>query len=122
MMAPAHGLGVYRAAFYTVAAVVFMLAIEPGPGGVSVFDWDHALAFFTLAGLLDFSYPAIPFGGLKWTTLIGYGLLIEVVQYLLPSRTFSLFDLLADALGIGIYLASRPALQRVPFLSWRWGK
>ena len=122
---PAYRLIVYRVAFYTVATIILLLATEPGDEAVDLFDWDkldHAFAFLTLAGLLDFSYPNTPFRGLKWAALIGFGLFIECVQYLLPTRSFSLFDLLADAVGIGIYLLSRPVLRGIPFLSWRWSE
>ena len=42
------------------------------------------------------------------TTSIGYGVIIECIQYLLPYRSFSLLDILADAVGaIGGYWVFR---------------
>ena len=122
---PAHRLIIARVGFYAVALIVFLLAIEPGEEAVDLLGWDkldHALAFVTLALLLDLSYPNTCFRGRKWAALLGYGLFIECVQYLLPTRTFSLFDLLADAAGIGIYLMSRPALSGLPFSNRRWSE
>jgi VanZ family protein len=35
--------------------------------------------------------------------LLGYGLAIEIIQYILPYRSFSLLDLAADAFGLLAY-------------------
>jgi VanZ family protein len=74
----------------------------------------HILAFFTLALLLDFSFPSSRFGFSKIAALLGYGLLIEVVQYFLPYRTFSLLDWAADGMGVALYGFSLPLLRRGP--------
>ncbi len=106
----------YRTLFYTLLVVILMLATQPGDTAVDVLGWDkldHVLAFVVLACLIDLSYPDLPFRLLKPVALLGYGLAIESVQYLLPTRTFSLFDLLADGVGIAFYLAGRPAVFAV---------
>lgn len=62
----------------------------------------HALMFFFLAFLCShtlgkkYGYKAI-------FLLAMFGLAIEVSQYFLPWRSFSLFDWLADIIGIIIY-------------------
>lgn len=80
----------------------------------------HILAFFCLAFVLDFSFPESSFDLLKILPLLAYGLIIEVVQYHLPYRTFSLLDLLADSGGIVIYVFIIPLLRQVPVLKLRW--
>jgi VanZ family protein len=80
----------------------------------------HILAFAYLAFLLDFAMPDSNFNLLKIIPLFGYGLIIEFVQYFLPYRTFSILDMLADGVGIMIYLLIIPLLKYVPFLKRRW--
>lgn len=80
----------------------------------------HMLAFYVLALLCDFSFPASGFSYRKALVVLGYGLLIEFIQYFLPYRSCSLFDLGADGVGIVAYWLSLPALQYVPVLRQRW--
>ena len=80
----------------------------------------HAAAFVTLALLVDFSFPASRFGTAKILLLLGYGVGIEAVQYFLPHREASAWDVLADGLGIAAYMLSVPALKRMPWLRLRW--
>jgi VanZ family protein len=56
----------------------------------------------------------------KALPLFAYGLVIEIVQYHLPYREFSLWDLAADGLGLLIYPISYPLLKRLPILAPRW--
>jgi VanZ family protein len=81
---------------------------------------NHILAFYVLGFLADFSFPRKEFGFSKVLSLLGFGLLIEVIQYFLPYRTFSLYDLGADAAGLAVYWASLPALKHLPLLRRRW--
>jgi VanZ family protein len=80
----------------------------------------HLLAFYVLALLTDFSFPDSRLNLPKTALLLGYGLLIEIIQYFLPGRLCSVYDLTADVLGIMIYWASLPALKYVPLLRRRW--
>lgn len=80
----------------------------------------HIMAFAYLAFLLDFAMPDSDFNLLKIIPLLGYGLMIEFVQYFLPYRTFSILDMLADVAGIMIYLLIIPLLKYIPFLKRRW--
>jgi VanZ family protein len=77
-------------------------------------------AFLVLAALLDFSLPRQEFTLAKAGALLGYGLLIEIVQYFLPFRQFSLLDLAVDALGLAAYALLRPLCRRLPILRERW--
>jgi VanZ family protein len=81
---------------------------------------EHTSAFLFLAFLLDFAWPRQPWGERKWLPLLGYGLLIELVQYFIPYREFSLWDLAADALGLIVYPLLFPLLKRIPGLAPRW--
>lgn len=80
----------------------------------------HVLAFFGLALLLDFSFPASPLDWRKILALLAFGLLIETIQYYLPYRTFSLLDWAADGLGIFVYGLALPGLRYLPVLRRRW--
>jgi VanZ family protein len=81
---------------------------------------EHTAAFLFLAFLLDFARPHQPWGERKWLPLFAYGLLIEIVQYFIPYREFSLWDLAADALGLLVYPLFFPLLKRIPGLASRW--
>ena len=81
---------------------------------------NHAFAFYTLALLVDFSWPRTPFRAPKFCPLLAYGLVIEVVQYFLAYRTFSVLDLGADAVGLFFYWFTVPLLLRIAPLSRRW--
>jgi len=81
---------------------------------------EHLLAFYGLALLADFSFRSTHFALNKALPLLGYGLLIEVVQHFIPYRDFSLLDLGADFLGLATYGASVPLLRRTPVLARRW--
>jgi VanZ family protein len=82
----------------------------------------HILTFVLLAFLLDFSFPASSFNLSKILPLLAYGMLIEVIQYFLPYRMFSLLDILADGIGLVIYTILIPMLKHVPFLRLRWSE
>ena len=120
-MRAAAPLWVCRGVFAFTLLVVSYLAFAPFPAAGPPLVSDkiqHAFAFYVLAGLLDFSWPRHPFGLRKFLALLAYGLGIECVQYFLPYRESSLFDLLADAAGQLLYLASIPLLRRLPIV-WR---
>ncbi len=80
----------------------------------------HFLAFYTLALLADFSFPEKGFGFIKIAPLFIYGIGIEVIQYHLPFRMFSLFDVAADTMGLILYRVSGPVLRSIPVLRRRW--
>jgi len=80
----------------------------------------HILAFYVLSFLVDFSFAKREFVTPKVLALLGYGLLIETIQYFLPYRTCSFLDLSADAVGIALYWLPQMALKYVPLLRTRW--
>lgn len=81
---------------------------------------EHLAAFLMLAFLTDFAFPRSPWNSKKFLLLLGYGLLLEVLQGLIPFRYFSVWDLAADALGLLIYPLILPLLQKLPWLASRW--
>lgn len=87
-----------------IAVLAFApLATDPGTGNDKL---NHLLAFGVLAALADWSFPNPEpgQGWIKWTILMAYALLIEAVQFFLPYREASGWDLLADGVGIGLYV------------------
>lgn len=73
---------------------------------------NHIFAFFVLSLLADFSFPEKKSFSSIFFPLMSYGMAIEIIQYFLPFRMFSLFDVAADALGIILYRLSLPLLQK----------
>ncbi len=90
---------------------------------VSVQDkLNHFVAFLVLAFLLDFSFPGSRFNTKKILLLFSYGVGLEVIQYYLPNRMFSLFDVGANILGLLGYSLLIPFIKRLPILKDRWVK
>lgn len=78
---------------------------------------EHVTAFLVLSLLVDLSLPLTSFVAVKLPALLGYGVLIEVVQHVLPRRAASLADLTADGVGIALYLlAAAPLARRLGLL------
>lgn len=78
--------------------------------------WDkanHFLAFFVLLALLDVAYPALHFLRHQIFILIGYGILLELLQSMVAGRDASLLDVAADCAGLAGYAIIRPVLLPV---------
>ena len=76
---------------------------------------NHIFAFFVLSLLAEFSFPENKFFAGIFLPLVGYGAAIEIIQYFLPYRMFSLFDITADALGIVLYKGAVSLLKKGTF-------
>jgi VanZ family protein len=98
------------AALITISYIAFSSSDMPEIATISD-KLNHFLAFLALSVLVDFSWPDTSFSGRKMLWLLGYGLGIEVVQYFLAYRSFSLFDLAADAAGMLLYRMTIPFLK-----------
>ena len=97
---------VYRIALAICIAVISFLAFAPlaGPVLTSNDKINHLAAFLVLAWLAEGAYPGRDLALPRLGLLVFYGLLIEMIQYHLPYRDFSLLDLAADVAGILAYV------------------
>ena len=106
--------------------LITCLAVWPTGTPVITTGWDksnHLLSFFVLLLLADFGWTeSVPMPA-KVLGLLCYGLIIELWQAAIPQRFFSLWDLVADGMGMTGYwlfrsrlLALRLPLQRLPFV------
>ena len=102
-----------RIALVTAIIGITCLAVMPGTTSLPSAGNDkinHILAFFLLSLLVDCSFPAAKFNYVKILSMLGYGLVIELIQLFIPSRSFSLYDLLADAVAVLGYIVFRELL------------
>lgn len=97
--------------------VISYLALSPAPPKALDSGWDklnHLAAFGSLAFCAF--YGAAHARG-RWLlaplALLGYGVLIELLQSQLPPRSAEAADVLADALGIALGLALAAAVARL---------
>lgn len=109
---------IYRVLFFSCIFVILFLATTSIQFEVIENIWDklkHSFAFFTLYVLFSLSYEkqTITY---KSLLLLFYGILIEFIQYFIPNRFFSFLDLLADAIGILIGIASYLILRKNNYL------
>ncbi len=74
---------------------------------------NHFVAFFVLSYCLDRGFPQQNFFKFKFLPLLGYGLLIEILQSGLAYREFSLWDLLTDGIAIAVYWVFRSPLRQL---------
>ena len=107
-----------RAALVLCLSIILWLALSPNPPGVTSYDKvNHIVAFFVLAGLLDYASVNIARFKGKVLPLLAFGLLIEVLQYWVGYRYFEWGDLIADGFGVAAYAVSRgflrPRIDRV---------
>lgn len=96
--------------------IITGMALTPSPGVIqqSVNDkLGHTLAFLVLASLTHASWPELKFSWRQIIPLASYGLAIEITQYFIPNRYFSLLDIVADCAGIGLYMLLIPLIIRL---------
>jgi len=96
----------YRILFVLAVIVTLILTLSVVSGfvhpGMFSDKLAHAIIFFILAFLLS-HWLGKQYGILAITALILFGLLIEVIQYYLPWRSFSYRDWAADIIGVIFY-------------------
>ena len=91
-----------------IAAVAFTLyaALAPGDDGAGLIPWDKAKHFIVFYGLTFLASLALP-KSRYWKiglVLLGFGIAIEILQGLpIVGRDADVFDIVADALGIGFF-------------------
>lgn len=96
----------FRTLFALALALLFYLALIPGPDIVQFVSWqdkiEHAAAFAALSVLGWLGWPRH-----VWRIAAGlllYGALIELAQGLTAYRFADFYDWLADAVGIAILI------------------
>ena len=104
-------------------ATILWLALSPAPpvDGLSFDKANHVGAFLVLSVLADLSFPERRSFWPAACLLIGFGALIEALQYWVGYRYFEVADFVANAVGITIYFLVRasfraridPVLKRV---------
>jgi len=103
--------------------IITILAVIPldYPEVAGINDkFSHIAAFYILSLLADYSFPETKLNPAKILSLLVYGVSIEWIQYYIPYREFSIFDILADAGGIMAYAILFPALKYLPLFRSRW--
>ena len=96
--------------------VILWLALSANPPrAAGLFDFDklnHLGAFFVLAVLTEYAFPKVSAIALKLLPLLGFGMLIEVLQYWVGYRYFEWLDVVADLAGLLLFLFARKTLRR----------
>ncbi|MEY4561130.1 MAG: hypothetical protein RLZZ618_407 [Pseudomonadota bacterium] len=103
-----------------VIAVCF-LALTPTPPSTVVRHWDklnHAVAFaaLTLSALLGL-WPHRTGSWRVFIPMLGFGVLIEILQMLVPGRSSEWADLVAD--GVGMAIGAALAFAATRWVRWR---
>lgn len=105
-----------KLAFWSCLGLITLLSLLPPPQLPPVDIWDkasHAIAYAALMLTGGIGYrlqvPILQIALL----LFGFGVTIEIAQYLMPGRSFSLYDMLANAAGIVAMLLVVLPLERL---------
>lgn len=107
----------WRAAFWGALMLATWGALRPTSGADWFPEQDKAQHLATYACLYLAGRPAFPEAGWRLpAALLAYGVGIELVQSLTPTRTMSFADVVADACGIALGVPLLGAAQR------RWPK
>lgn len=97
----------FKILFFIAVTAVLILAVVPSDH----IDFDylyedkikHATAFFTLSLLLNRASSTFQHRLRNMTALLAFGILIEIIQLLTPYRESSIYDVLADVVGILLF-------------------
>ena len=101
--------------FYICIIAIQYLATTSREIEVVQNSWDkanHFVAFMVLFVLLSFGYKHLNLAK-KIMILLLFAVQIEIVQYFIPCRSFSLLDIFADIVGIGIGYITAIIIQQV---------
>ena len=80
----------------------------------------HLMAFLVISGLFDAAWPRCSFNWQKALAVVAYGALIEILQSFTGYRDMSGADLVADIIGIGLYVIMIPLWRIIPIINIRW--
>ncbi len=85
---------------WCVATLVMVLPSSELPEVDMSDKTEHLLAFFALMVLAGLAYRDRLLLPVLAAWLVAYGIAIECVQFFIPSRSFSVLDMVADAAGV----------------------
>ena len=91
------------AAFWLVWCAATTLMLLPAQDLPQINIWDkaeHAGTFFSLMALAALAYYQKYSPQRLALLLIAYGIAIECIQFFIPSRSFSVLDIVADTTGV----------------------
>jgi VanZ family protein len=104
----------YKFTFFITLAAIEFLATTSRHIALVANIWDkakHSFAFFVLYILLSLAFKDLTTKE-KTFLLLLYGIQIEIVQYFIPTRDFSLLDIVADLVGIAIGVVVYKLIKR----------
>jgi len=96
----------YKIIFYITTIAIFILAIVPSTNRDIIPHTDkilHMSAFFVLSLELNQASSTMTHRIRNIGALLGFGIFIEFAQSLTPNRTASLYDVIADLVGILLF-------------------
>ena len=105
----------FQIAFYICLVSIEYLATTTQEIKPLEHTWDkanHFIAFMTLYILLSLAYRHLSVV-MKIVLLLAFGMQIEIVQYFIPGREFSLLDVVADSVGIVIGIVAYYGYEKV---------
>lgn len=89
--------------FWCVWSMATLLMLLPANDLPTVNLWDKAEHAITFAALMLLAWTAFQHRysqKILAFSLIAYGIAIECIQYFIPSRSFSVLDMVADSTGV----------------------
>ena len=95
----------WKLLFFITTIAILILALLPNGGGIDT-GWDkanHFIAFFTLSFLLNRASSTIHARIRNMISLVGFGILIEVLQSFVKYRDSDFNDVIADSVGILVF-------------------
>lgn len=104
--------------YYSIVPAPGTGSISSGPFGILSYSmWLHIIGYMGLAIVLAYAtaHIALPRWqvlGAVFVVVMACGMAVEVVQYFLPGRTFSVMDMLVNAVGAAIGLFIWAILER----------
>ncbi len=97
----------WRILFFCALAFALFMSLIPGKWDPTRFINDkvkHVLTFMVLFLLVDLAFPMAELPWWKPAGLMAFGVFIEVCQQMTRNRRFSIGDIVANGVGIGLYL------------------
>lgn len=107
-----------KSAFYINLLIIEYLALTPQHIEIVEGFWDkqnHFMAFFVLYLLFSFAYKNLTTVE-KTIILLFVGFQMEIIQYFIPGRFFSLLDIVADGVGIVIAIVLLKLKKQIIFI------